>query len=211
MTRFVVFLGLLAGVLTGAAIILFNPFVGSAQLENLNGGEYHSYASDDVYGMHQSVDGLLNVAWLKRGTGDFAELSIRNANAAVLVLRDDSGVPVAFATHLSSALRNDNLLLGEVGARSYWNVFWPNYGSIYMQATETRRPMIRDGVISFLTGGELRATGDAYAVTADTADNRIAGVSGALSETTGRYSEVVLSPGTADDVWQGELTIQLNR
>jgi|GEM_PF-2204376 len=204
-------LGLLAGILVGILVVVFNPLPDGTLLRSVPDGEYHSYTTSDVYGMHRSVDGILNFAWLLQGPGDFVEPAIRNTTASVLLLRDDTGNPVAFATRLSTVARNDNLLLGSLKMRSYWNIFWPNEGSVYMQSEETRRPMLRDGVLSFLSGGDLAANADSYVLTTDTDLNRIVGLSGELANVTGAYSEALLSPATDPEIQQGELKLRLER
>jgi hypothetical protein len=211
MSKLKFLLGLLAGIFSGMLIVVFNPFAGGTELRSLPNAKFHSYITSDIYGMHRGVDGILNLAWFLQGPGDFALPAIRNTTAAVLVLRDDTGNPVAFATRLSSVARNDNLLLGSLKMRTYWNVFWPNEGSVYMQSEETRRPMFRDGIVSFLGGDGLRASADSYVLTIDSDRNRIFGLSGELANVSGAYSEVLLSPANDPEIQQGELQLQLQR
>jgi hypothetical protein len=206
-----ILLGMLAGMLAGILIVIFNPFAGGTLLRSVPEAKFHSYTTGDVYGMHRSVDSILNLAWLLQGPGDFSEPAIRNTTASVLVLRDYTGSPVAFATRLSSVARNDNMLLGSLKMRTYSNVFWPNEGSVYMQAEETRRPMFRDGLVSFLTGGELSANAESYVLTIDSDRNQIVGLSGELADVSGAYSEVLLSPADDPQIQQGELQLLLQR
>lgn len=213
MRKLIVLLGLLGGGFTGFLLVVFNPLVDDSLQREIVGAGVYRYASSDVYGMHSTADGLLNIARLLRGPADFDEAAIRNTVAAVMVLRDSSDAPVAFATRLSASERNSNLLFGEFRTRSYWNVFWPNQGSVYMQSLESRRELLHDGMSSFLVGGEPQAGGERYMLTmaGEGAGNRIVGISGLYSSATGHYSEVLLNPINDPDIQRGELQLSIKR
>ena len=211
--RFLIALmGFALGVLAATFLVIFNPLASHSIASRTSVGEFHSYTSSDIHGMHRSGDGLLGLGWLLQGPADYDDPAIRNTLAATMVLRDRSGEAVAFATRLSATTRDGNLLLGQVGMRSYWNVFWPNQGSVYMQSEESRWAMVQDSLLSAIVGDGLIIDGESYVLTAADSSNlksEIVGVSGALNSVVGSYIETILIPADDAGIQQGELQIIL--
>jgi len=213
MKSYLVVPGLLLGAVAGLALIAFNPLAQDVRTVATSGPGYHSYTTSDVYGMHRSADGMLNFAWLLRGPGDYDEAAIRNTLASIMVLRDERGEPVAFATRLSATEQKGSLLKATVGLRSSWNVFFPNQGSVYMTGFENHSDIVTDGLWSAMSGGGFHARGERYELTPDEPgfESRIVGVSGAYADSKGSYQEAVLSPGGDVQVQQGEIILDIQR
>ncbi len=212
MRLLIALVGFVLGGLAAILLVVLNPLASQRVVAETSGGELYSYTSSDMHGMHRSGDGLLGLAWLFQGPADYDDPAIRNTVAATMVLRDSTGEAVAFATRLSATTRDGNLLLGRAGMRSYWNIFWPNQGSIYMQSEESRWAMVQDSLLSAVAGKGLIADGDSYVLTAaepSGSNNEIIGISGALDSVAGSYTETLLSPGDGAGIQQGELQIEL--
>jgi len=89
-------------------------------------------------------------------------------------------------------------LRGDVGLISYWNVFWPNRGSVFLVGYENHWPIVRDSIISALRGDGMDPGPQEYILTAKSDRHpatRAIGGSGRYRDTKGTFQESVRQGG----------------
>lgn len=207
--------GFVAGLVVAALVVMFHPFYPKAEIRNFTGPDVmvNGYSVSEYGGMMLTARAYLGLGdFIGRDHGFLAD-GIRNTTAAVAILRDDDGQPAALATKLSATAANSNLLLGKVGAVSYWNVFWPNAGSIFLVGEENHWPIVQAAVTMTMRGDSLQAGSSDYVVTVRPEERRVSGVlgsSGIYTGATGMFQETIVYDFAEPDNVRGEIAMQVN-
>jgi len=206
----ILLVGLLGGVCAGLLAVAYNPLAG-ADIRTLPNADSYSFVSSEVAGMPRDAYGAMNLGLFASYPADFAEPTIKNSYASIATLRDSAGVPAALAVKLSGVVPEGNLLTGDVTSQSYWMVFWPNQGSVFMNGLENHWPMLSASVRSAVSGGSLSSGSISYDVSPrpeTKAEQRVIGLTGIYSSVRGTFAELADSPDSDSDLFQGELSIQ---
>jgi hypothetical protein len=211
---FVALLGLISGMFVSVLLLLYVSWQRPEPLRDIATETeiFNSFTSQEIHGVSLGPAAQLNVAWLFGSGVGFSDDAIRNSTAAVVVLRDTAGKPVALATKLSAYAGDSNLLQRRVGMDSYWNIFWPNRGSIFLAGYEDRWPMLSDSLVSQLSGSGLYPQ-DSYVLSVDDrlrADSMVIGSNGLFENVHGQFRETVTTPRNSDELLQGSLQIQVS-
>ncbi|MEE8236141.1 MAG: hypothetical protein V3R53_05045 [Gammaproteobacteria bacterium] len=215
MKGFVGILGILIGAGCAAALLLLNPFYphidpsGSVQRGPMN----YDYSASEYRGIAMTPQSLLGISGMFGGGGGFPSDGIRHTAAAVMLLRNRDGQTAALAIKLSAVAATSQLLVGDLGIDSYWNVFWPNLGSVFLVGRENYWPVIRDVFIAGLRGEGPLPAGEKYSLTVRPEGRRVRGVlgsSGRFTGATGLFQDSYISQPDSPSGAAGMITMQIN-
>lgn len=206
MSRLVVFLGLLCGFLFGVAVLVLNPWTPPADVAGARANTY-DWVPLESYGVSLDEAALLNLPLQDSGAELGANLA--TANAAIIVLRGAGGEAVALGTRLSAVDESSDMLSGDVGIKTYTNLYWPNRGSVLLHGRENRWPVIRSSMLE-LVGREAPVE---WAVTTPRLNDIPSGAvggSGTLESVGGRYTETLRLSSSGDGSYAGEIALELS-
>lgn len=214
MGKLAALLGFLVGIAAGILLLLYNPLSPppESNLIRSGGSEAYRYTPSEVRGMDLSAKGLMNGERLGLVEHDFSSPGISHSIAAVLVLRDANGDYAALATKLAAFSADSSVLRGDVGINSYWNIFWPNRGSVFLAGYENRWPMIRDRFVAAIRGDVPGPGSQEYILTAKSDRHEAArafGGSGRYRDTKGTFQESEQRPD-ADSETEGSVALAIS-
>ena len=215
MNALVGILGFLVGTGCAAALLLFNPFYphidgrGSDRPGTMN----YDYSASEYRGIAMTPQSLFGISGILSDGDGFANDGIRHTAAAVILLKDRDGQPAALATKLIAVAETSDLLLGDLGIDSYWNVFWPNLGSVFLVGRENYWPVITDVLIAGLRGAGPLPAGKQYSVTVRPEGRRVRGVlgsSGRFTGATGLFQDTYINQPDSPSGAAGGVIMQIN-
>jgi len=183
--------GWVVGAAAGAALLYVNPLTESGD-PSLAGFEQtlRYRLPDDALVLTHS--GALPIERTPFEVEPLWESAIRSASLAMLVLRSESGEPLAVASRIAAPSKRTELLTAGVLANDHWLVSLPGDGSFFVVAESNLTSIAKDTLVAVrLLGREWREP-RTYAPTegpgiAGTA--RMVGASGAFEERAGRALE----------------------
>jgi len=178
-------LGLVLGVLAGAALVLGNPLAWFRGLPPLppDLAPYKTYRWDDYRGIEGGLADLLGVGERNREVA-LMDPALTHVRIGIVVLPAGEGAPAALAVKVSALDDDNSLWRARLGTRDYWSIFWPGEGSVFANAYSNHWILARDTFFAALAGGDRELMSPSYAVTAPPPLGDPAGVTGA----SGRYA-----------------------
>ena len=105
-----------------------------------------------------------------------------------------------------------DLLVGDLGIDSYWNVFCPNSGSVFLVGRENYWPAVKDVLIASIRG-EAQPAGEQYSVTVRPEGRRVRGIlgsSGKFTGATGLFQDVYIDRADSPSGAVGIVSMQIN-
>lgn len=159
-------LGLILGIVAGAALLLFNPLMVRGALAPLKADLVpdKSYRMDDYRGMSPDLVSLLR-GGTRSGETALAAPALANLRIAIIVLPAGNGRPAALAVKVSTLAEQNALWRARLGTLDYWNLFWPGEGSVFASGYSNYWPMVQDRFLTMLPGANANAE-PAYALSA---------------------------------------------
>lgn len=183
--------GCVVGAAAGAALLYFNPLTDSGD-PSLAGFErtLHYTLPEDALVLTHS--GALPIERAPFEVEPLWESAVRSTWLAALVLRSESGEPLAVASRIAAPSRRTELLTTGVLADDHWLVSFPGEGSFFVVAETNLTSIAKDTLVAVrLLGREWQGPrtyspieGPGIAGTA-----RMVGASGAFAERAGRVLE----------------------
>ena len=198
-------LGLLLGIVAGAALLLFNPLMVRGPLAPLKANLVpdKSYRMDDYRGMNPDLNSLLR-GGARSGGNALAAPALANLRIAIIVLPAGDGRPAALAVKVSTLAEQNSLWRAQLGMLDYWNIFWPGEGSVFASGYSNYWPLMQDGFLAMVPGSG-KESGSAYPLSTPPPAGLLTGVSGAAGRYAGFIGEIreSLLPATAGEPgWQ---------
>lgn len=198
-------LGLILGIVAGAALLLFNPLMVRGALAPLKADLVpdKSYRMDDYRGMSPDLVSLLR-GGTRSGETALAAPALANLRIAIIVLPAGNGRPAALAVKVSTLAEQNALWRAQLGTLDYWNLFWPGEGSVFASGYSNYWPMVQDRFLTMLPGANANAE-PAYALSVPPPAGTLAGVSGAAGRYAGYIGEIresLLPAATGEPGWQ---------
>jgi hypothetical protein len=178
-------LGLVLGVLAGAALVLGNPLAWFRGLPPLPAdlAPYKTYRWDDYRGVEVGLADLLGVGERNREVA-LMDPALAHVRIGIVVMPAGEGTPAALAVKVSTLDDDSSLWRAQLGTRDYWSIVWPGEGSVFANAYSNYWALARDTFFAALAGGARELMSPSYAVTAPSPPGDPAGVTGA----SGRYA-----------------------
>lgn len=178
-------LGLVLGILVGAALLLANPLAWLRGLPPLPAdlAPAKAYRWDEYRGRAGGVGDLLGIARPNRGVA-LTDPALAHVRIGIVVLPAGEGQPAALAVKVSAIAEENSLWRAQLGTNDYWSIFWPGEGSVFASAYSNYWAVARDGFFAGIVGGDPDLMAPSYAVTAPSPLGEPAGVTGA----SGRYA-----------------------
>ena len=148
-------LGMLAGALAAAAVLVYNPFAGNRELTPLS-------VSDQAL-MQLNYSGVADRAIAYTNDGESMtkpypakvlqlwEAPVRRTDAMITMLSDSRGRPVGFGVKYMSDSEKTNILNGEALVDSVWHIVLPGRGTLFVEQTENRWDFLRNVVLPSYT------------------------------------------------------------
>lgn len=156
--------GCVVGALAGAALLVFNPLIGSGDpsLAGFDRVMRYGLPADAVVMTH---GGMLPIERRPFEVDPLWESTIRSTSLATLALRGDSDEPEALASRIAWPSKRTELLTTGVLANDHWLVSVPDEGTFFVVAETNVSTMAKDTLVSVqLLGREWEAP-RAYAPT----------------------------------------------
>ncbi len=151
--------GILSGMLTIAAVVFYNPMVGSNNLSPLaltdNEIVHLSYSVASQDALVYTNNGEAQVPPNPNKVIQLWEPTIRLTTASVNVMADSRGRPVGLGIKLASESRESSALDGKALVNSVWHIYLPDRGSMFVEQSENYWNYIQDIVVP-----AYRSTGD---------------------------------------------------
>ncbi|MGI9309561.1 MAG: hypothetical protein ACR2P6_09875 [Gammaproteobacteria bacterium] len=214
MRKLAVIGGLLLGLVSGLAIVVFTPMRSETPIPLETAGDtiYYNFVAIDVQGKKIDAPVLFGLDRFFTRSDGFTEEGIEHASAAVMALRDESGRPAAIATRMSYVRTTDSLLTESLGTEVYWNIFWPNEGSVFLIGYESYWSLIKELLLSrlpeFAKFGFSSAS--ALSVVPEGADSPgVFGSTGSNKNLSGQFIEA--GGLDAADAETGQLRLQISQ
>jgi len=198
-------LGLVLGIVAGAALLLFNPLMVRGPLASLKANLVpdKSYRMDDYRGMSPDLNSLLR-GGAGSGENALAAPALANLRIAIIVLPAGDGRPAALAVKVSTVAEQNSLWRAQLGTLDYWNIFWPGEGSVFASGYSNYWPLVQDRFLAMIPGTNAGAE-SAYRLSAPPPAGQLTGVNGAAGRYAGYIGEIreSLLPATASEPgWQ---------
>jgi hypothetical protein len=216
MKKLIAVVGLLLGLVSGLLLLVFNPLRNDQPVYITAAGDtlLYDFAAIDVQGKEIDAPALLGLGPLLPRSAGFAEEGIENASAAVMALRSESGRPAALATRLAYFRESDSLLMGPLGTEVYWNVFWPNEGSVFLIGYESYWPLIQEQILSLVPNALRFGMEPVSALSVIPKDAETAGVygsSGSNHSLRGQFIESAINNTGEAEEYTGQLALQISQ
>ena len=198
-------LGLILGIVAGAALLLFNPLMVRGPLAPLKADLVpdKSYRMDDYRGMSPDLVSLLR-GGTRSGETALAAPALANLRIAIIVLPAGNGRPAALAVKVSTLAEQNALWRAQLGTLDYWNLFWPGEGSVFASGYSNYWPLLQDRFVHLLPG--LKAEdAPVYPLSALPPAGHLTGVDGAAGRHAGFIGEIresLLTAATGEPGWQ---------
>jgi hypothetical protein len=208
-------LGILIGTGSALVLLLLNPFYphidpsGNVQ----RGAMIYNYSAAEYHGIAMTPLSFFGISEIFGGGDGFYSDGIRHTAAAVILLRNRDGQTAALATKLTAVAEASDMLVGDLGIDSYWNIFWPNSGSVFLVGRENYWPVVTDVLIAGLRGEGPLPAGERYSVTVRPEGRRVRGVlgsSGKFTGATGLFQDNYISQPDSPSGAVGMITMQIN-
>ena len=209
MKRVIIVLGFLCGVAATLVLLVKNPLAATG-VGSVDGPGTYNWVPLEFAGNAFAPPNLLGKSAYDLSDADDDALGY--ASAAILLVQEADGQPVALATRLTAIAKDGNLLQGNVGVDTYTNLFWPNRGSIMMYGHENRWPLISREALAMLGQAADTDQADSYLVSVDSTDDSSTGVvggSGVWTGVGGRYQEVLTETDDQPGIYTGRIAVQL--
>lgn len=204
--------GLIFGVITAVAGIVFNP---------LTLGQSEPLANSDMafdYSMGESWifthSNRLNIPVVPKSSPLLFENGIRGSLMGSMPLNGEAGTASAAGTRISVPSSESELLRSGLLVDDYWLISVPGAGTVFMHAVNNQWPLVRDTVVWVdLLNRKWSGTGQ-YDPTSGpaAAGARVVGMTGALKDFRGVGQEHMSVDSYAGSLGtlQGRLTIKSN-
>jgi len=208
-------LGILIGIGSAGALLLLNPFYPHIERSgNVQRGTIvFDYSAAEYRGIAMTPPSFFGISKFFGSGDEFYSDGIRHTAAAVMLVKNQDGQTAALATKLTAVAETSDLLVGDLGVDSYWNVFWPNSGSVFLVGRENYWPVITDVLIAGLRGEGPLPTGEQYSVTVRPEGRRVRGIlgsSGKFTGATGLFQDDYISQPNSPSGAVGMVTMQIN-
>ena len=194
-------LGLVLGIVVGAALVLANPLAWLNRLPPLPPGAApaKAYRLDDYRGIGVSVANLLGLGRRDQKVG-LMDPALSHVRIGIVVLPAGQGTPAALAVKVSAVAEDNSLWRAQLGMHDYWNIFWPGDGSVFATGYSNFWGVTRDSFFATATGGDLEPMASEYLLSAPPPLGDATGVTGAAGRYAGFAGEFreVLYPAPAD-------------
>jgi len=199
--------GLIAGMVTALALVLFNPLVTSetGQTFNFDPNLVKDYDATDFKGVDLSLESFLGYQKYLGRNDAFAEPGIENTRISMMILEADGTSHAALAIKLSYLDADNSILHGQLNVNTHWNIIWPGQGSYILTARENYWQLLRDQLVSF-----YRPPRDHYVVTTS-ADGFLIGGAGRFSNVAGAYEEIVAFDKAGQQQLLGSLEMKVGK
>lgn len=207
MKTIVVLAGLLAGFVAASLAIVHLPR-GPQTVADFGDVERYEWTAVEYHGRIHDTPSLFGIAWTQQERL-FGAATLRDASAAILLLRDVEGVPRALATRIQVRNPDSELLDADLGVETYTNIFWPNRGSVLAASYENRWPQLESLVAELQ--GEV-PTDAPWLVSSVGGNHRALGIvggSGAFDGAEGEFSERLQLDPSAPGGFRGTLGLML--
>ena len=208
-------LGILIGVGSAIALLLWNPFYPHIESSgNVQRGTIvFDYSASEYRGVEMTPLSFFGISGMFSDGDEFYSDGIRHTAAALMLFKNRDGQTAALATKLTAVAETSDLLVGDLGIDSYWNVFWPNSGSVFLIGRENYWRVITDVLIAGLRGESQLPTGEQYSVTVRPEGRRVRGIlgsSGRFTGATGLFHDSYISQPNSPSGAVGMITMQIN-
>lgn len=203
MRALVAVLGLVLGILAGAALLLLNPLAWFRGLPPLPAdlAPAKAYRWEDYRGMTGGVADLLGLGRPDREVA-LRDPALAHVRIGIVVLPAGEGAPAALAVKVSAIDDGNALWRAQLGTDDTWSIFWPGEGSVFADAYNNFWTVARDGFFAGILGGDRDLMAPSYPVTAPAplgAPTGVTGASGRYAGFTGEIREILFPvPAGAD-------------
>jgi hypothetical protein len=139
-------LGMLLGMIAGAAVLYFNPLTEAADLDSGSADRALHYAlPDQVFDFTFGERAAVVDARLEKN--GFWEETINGTALLGVVLADAAGHPAAVASRLIAGSADTDLLLSGVLLHDYWLLTLPNEGTVFVRAESNVWPFVKTTLV----------------------------------------------------------------
>ena len=143
---FVALLGLLIGAGLAGTALYYNPFTAHTGAAPVVGDRVLRYAlPDQVLAAAVGEDAMLGGR--SNTVGGLWEETIDRTAVLGLVLKDESGQPVAIASRLMAGSPSTDLLLTGVVLSDYWLVTLPGQGTLFVRSDSNVWPFLKETLL----------------------------------------------------------------
>ena len=148
-------LGMLAGAIVTAAVLVYNPFAGNRELTPLSVSDQtlmqFNYSGVSDRTIAYTNDGESTTKPYPPKVLQLWEAPVRRTDAMVTMLTDSRGNPVGFGIKYMSDSERTNILNGEALVDSVWHIVLPGRGTLFIEQTENYWDFLRNVVMPSYT------------------------------------------------------------